>query len=375
MASGVAVAARGPRLARGASRALGRRASVPPATSPRVNECETSLGLLARRGSPRRRGRAETKALSRPRRGRAHRVAAPPPGAFREDERGAGAAATTAEPDPKSPAAVRAASERNIRESEEAAEAAGASGGWWAWTKRWALRDSDEDSDEDAPPSAGGDDTRTSTGASAADAPEGDADRSFLLNRVPLPPWLKDQFAERVFPDVFPDALEPGLERKADAANARDAARHEPRVDPTETPLRARAEEERDDDDEAQHTTHAFADQNQKTKTTPPRPEGSAVRLHHGDSRGFRDGPPFEHGGVRGGADDGASWATPRSTNRARSPRPSRAPAVDTLEDALAEVEARARARRGEGTVDETERRERRVRVGGRRRRRRRRRG
>ena len=103
-----------------------------------------------------------------------------------------------------------------------------------------------EDSDEDAPPSAGGDDTRTSTGASAADAPEGDADRSFLLNRVPLPPWLKDQFAERVFPDVFPDALELGLERKADAANVRDASRFEPRVDPTETQWRARAEEGRE---------------------------------------------------------------------------------------------------------------------------------
>ena len=308
MASGVAVAARAspaPR-ARRVRDTLGRRASVPPGD---VTSGERMRNVFGPPRAPRvaasAREGGDKSSVSRPRRGRAHRVAAPPPGAFREDERGAGAAATTtAEPDPKSPAAVpNAASERNIRESEEAAEAAGASGGWWAWTKRWALGDSDEDSDEDAPPSAGGDDTRTSTGASAADAPEGDADRSFLLNRVPLPPWLKDQFAERVFPDVFPDALELGLERKADAANARDAARHEPRVDPTETPLRARAEEERDDDDEAQHTTHAFADQKSKNKNDAAASRRHRrVGLHHGDSRGFRDGPPFEHGGVRGGA-------------------------------------------------------------------------
>jgi hypothetical protein len=58
-----------PRLARGACAIRSADARrYPPATSPRVNECETSLGLLARRGSPRRRGRAGTKA---PYRGRA----------------------------------------------------------------------------------------------------------------------------------------------------------------------------------------------------------------------------------------------------------------------------------------------------------------
>ena len=284
--------------------------------------------------------------VSRPRRGRARRVVAPPSGAFREDERGAGAAATTtAEPDPKSPAAVpNAASERNIRESEEAAEAAGASGGWWAWTKRWALGDSDEDSDEDAPPSAGGDDTRTSTGASAADAPEGDADRSFLLNRVPLPPWLKDQFAERVFPDVFPDALELGLERKADAANVRDASRFEPRVDPTETQWRARAEEERDDDDEA-HAVNKLVDKNDAHDAAPSRrgpvASGSITVTREASET---DHPPnmeafaeaLDDGGIVGDATVNKSGALAASVTRA---------AVDTLEDALAEVEARERAR------------------------------
>ena len=315
-----------------------------------MNECETSLGLLARRGSPRRRGRAETKA---PYRGRAAvaRVASRRllRRAFREDERGAGAAATTtAEPDPKSPAAVpNAASERNIRESEEAAEAAGASGGWWAWTKRWALGDSDEDSDEDAPPSAGGDDTRTSTGASAADAPEDDADRSFLLNRVPLPPWLKDQFAELVFPDVFPDAIELGLERKADAANARDASsRFEPRVDPTETPLRARADEERDDDDEA-HAAHAFAEKNKNDAAASPRrsvASGSITVTREASETVETDHPSnmeafaeaLDDGGIVGDATVNKSGALAASVTRA---------AVDTLEDALAEVEARERAR------------------------------
>ena len=74
----------------------------------------------------------------------------------------------------------------------------------------------------------------------------------------------------------------------------------------------------------------------------------------------------LDDGGIVGDATVNKSGALAASVTRA---------AVDTLEDALAEVEARARARRGEGTVDETERRERRVRVGGRRRRRRRRRG
>ena len=352
MASGVAVAARAspaPR-ARRVRDTLGRRASVPPGD---VTSGERMRNVFGPPRAPRvaasAREGGDKSSVSRPRRGRARRVAAPPSGAFREDERGAGAAATTtAEPDPKSPAAVpNAASERNIRESEEAAEAAGASGGWWAWTKRWALGDSDEDSDEDAPPSAGGDDTRTSTGASAADAPEDDADRSFLLNRVPLPPWLKDQFAELVFPDVFPDAIELGLERKADAANARDASsRFEPRVDPTETPLRARADEERDDDDEA-HAAHAFAEKNKNDAAASPRrfvASGSITVTREASETVETDHPSnmeafaeaLDDGGIVGDATVNKSGALAASVTRA---------AVDTLEDALAEVEARERAR------------------------------
>ena len=352
MASGVAVAARAspaPR-ARRVRDTLGRRASVPPGD---VTSGERMRNVFGPPRAPRvaasAREGGDKSSVSRPRRGRARRVAAPPSGAFREDERGAGAAATTtAEPDPKSPAAVpNAASERNIRESEEAAEAAGASGGWWAWTKRWALGDSDEDSDEDAPPSAGGDDTRTSTGASAADAPEDDADRSFLLNRVPLPPWLKDQFAELVFPDVFPDAIELGLERKADAANARDASsRFEPRVDPKETPLRARADEERDDDDEA-HAAHAFAEKNKNDAAASPRrfvASGSITVTREASETVETDHPSnmeafaeaLDDGGIVGDATVNKSGALAASVTRA---------AVDTLEDALAEVEARERAR------------------------------
>ena len=349
MASGVAIAARAspaPR-ARRVRDTLGRRASVPPGD---VTSGERMRNVFGPPRAPRvaasAREGGDKSSVSRPRRGRARRVVAPPSGAFREDERGAGAAATTtAEPDPKSPAAVpNAASERNIRESEEAAEAAGASGGWWAWTKRWALGDSDEDSDEDAPPSAGGDDTRTSTGASAADAPEGDADRMFLLNRVPLPPWLKDQFAERVFPDVFPDALELGLEREADAANARDAARFEPRVDPTETRRRARAEEERDDDDEAR-AVNKLVDKNDANDAAPSRrgpvASGSITVTREASET---DHPPnmeafaeaLDDGGIVGDATVNKSGALAASVTRA---------AVDTLEDALAEVEARERAR------------------------------
>ena len=349
MASGVAIAARAspaPR-ARRVRDTLGRRASVPPGD---VTSGERMRNVFGPPRAPRvaasAREGGDKSSVSRPRRGRARRVVAHPSGAFREDERGAGAAATTtAEPDPKSPAAVpNAASERNIRESEEAAEAAGASGGWWAWTKRWALGDSDEDSDEDAPPSAGGDDTRTSTGASAADAPEGDADRMFLLNRVPLPPWLKDQFAERVFPDVFPDALELGLEREADAANARDAARFEPRVDPTETQRRARAEEERDDDDEAR-AVNKLVDKNDANDAAPSRrgpvASGSITVTREASET---DHPPnmeafaeaLDDGGIVGDATVNKSGALAASVTRA---------AVDTLEDALAEVEARERAR------------------------------
>jgi hypothetical protein len=146
----------------------------------------------------------EDSSAPRPRRGRARRVAVPPPGAFREDERGSGAATTTAEPDPKSPRVPSNASETNIP-SAEAAEAAGASGGWWAWTKRWALGDSDEDSDEDELSSSGGHDT-PAAGQDDAAAPRGDAEASFL-NRVPLPPWLKDQAAARVFSDDPAEAL------------------------------------------------------------------------------------------------------------------------------------------------------------------------
>ena len=86
---------------------------------------------------------------------------------------------------------------------------------------------------------------------------------------------------------------------------------------------------------------------NQKTKTTPPRPAAiRRVGLHHGDSRGFRDGPPFEHGGVRGGAGRRGHRGRRHGQQIGRARRVRHARAVDTLEDALAEVEARgARAR------------------------------
>ena len=229
-----------------------------------------------------------------------------------------------------------------------------------AWTNA-GRSGTDEDSDEDAPPSAGGDDTRTSTGASAADAPEDDADRSFLLNRVPLPPWLKDQFAELVFPDVFPDAIELGLERKADAANARDASsRFEPRVDPTETPLRARADEERDDDDEA-HAAHAFAEKNKNDAAASPRrfvASGSITVTREASETVETDHPSnmeafaeaLDDGGIVGDATVNKSGALATSVTRA---------AVDTLEDALAEwrrASARAEARncRRDGTTRKT---------------------
>ena len=204
MASGVAAAVRAtpaPR-ARRARDTLGRRASVPPGD---VTSGERMRNVFGRTRAPRVAASArEDASAPRPRRGRARRVAVPPPGAFREDERGSGAATTTAEPDPKSPRVPSNASETNIP-SAEAAEAAGASGGWWAWTKRWALGDSDEDSDEDELSSSGGHDT-TAAGQDDAAAPRGDAEASFL-NRVPLPPWLKDQAAARVFSDDPAEAL------------------------------------------------------------------------------------------------------------------------------------------------------------------------
>ena len=241
---------------------------------------------------------------SRPRRGRARRVAAPPRGAFREDERGSSAATTTAEPDPKSP------SETNIPASAEAAEAAEASGGgWWAWTMRWALGDSDEESDEDAPSSAGGDDAPAAD-ASAADAPETDV-REMFLNRVPLPPWLKDQAATRIFPDAI--AFGPGETREK-----------------TRVSEEARAARVKKEKEEARGDKEA-------TSASPLRPVGSIAVTredHPPNMEAFAEA--LDDGGIVGDATVNRSGALAASVTRA---------AVESLEDALAAVEARAEAK------------------------------
>ena len=285
--------------------------------------------------------------VSLQRRGRTRRIAAPPRGAFREDERGSGAATTTAEPDPKSPQVPNAASETNILAS---AEASGASGGWWAWTKRWALGDSDEDSDEDAPSSAEGEEFSAMDASASSDAPEADPKRLFL-NRVPLPPWLKDQVATRVFPDAI--EIDP-VARPASSAVAIARTPHgktrvervsEEARDSRET--RTRADEARDDDDPPSPVAAAGS-----VAATREVPDATAAMSNAPDDA-FRVRPrdvdhprdvenveafvdALDDGGIVGDATVNKSGALAASVTRA---------AVDTLEDALAAVEARAEAK------------------------------
>jgi hypothetical protein len=238
----------------------------------------------------------------------------PPPGAFREDERGSGAATTTAEPDPKSPRVPSNASETNIP-SAEAAEAAGASGGWWAWTKRWALGDSDEDSDEDELSSSGGHDT-PAAGQDDAAAPRGDAEASFL-NRVPLPPWLKDQAAARVFSDDPAEAL----------------------TSLTETLTETLTEEEKKSEEAVENRTARTA-VGVGSITVTRDADGSGSVFARDSDHPERNMEAFaealDDGGIVGDATVNRSGALAASVTKA---------AVDKLEDALAAVEARERAR------------------------------
>jgi hypothetical protein len=76
--------------------------------------------------------------------------------------------------------------------------------GWWAWTRRWAVGDSDESDEEslptpradEQPPAASSSFSRAD--ASSEDAVAADAERAFL-ERVPLPPWLRYQVDRVVF--------------------------------------------------------------------------------------------------------------------------------------------------------------------------------
>ena len=315
MASGVAAAVRAtpaPR-ARRARDTLGRRASVPPGD---VTSGERMRNVFGRTRAPRVAASAREGDASapRPRRGRARRVPVPPPGAFREDERGSGAATTTAEPDPKSPRVPSNASETNIP-SAEAAEAAGASGGWWAWTKRWALGDSDEDSDEDELSSSGGHDT-PAAGQDDAAAPRGDAEASFL-NRVPLPPWLKDQAAARVFSDDPAEAL----------------------TSLTETLTETLTEEEKKSEEAVENRTARTA-VGVGSITVTRDADGSGSVFARDSDHPERNMEAFaealDDGGIVGDATVNRSGALAASVTKA---------AVDKLEDALAAVEARERAR------------------------------
>jgi hypothetical protein len=314
VASGVAAAVRAtpaPR-ARRARDTLGRRASVPPGD---VTSGERMRNVFGRTRAPRVAASArEDSSAPRPRRSRARRVAVPPPGAFREDERGSGAATTTAEPDPKSPRVPSNASETNIP-SAEAAEAAGASGGWWAWTKRWALGDSDEDSDEDELSSSGGHDT-PAAGQDDAAAPRGDAEASFL-NRVPLPPWLKDQAAARVFSDDPAEAL----------------------TSLTETLTETLTEEEKKSEEAVENRTARTA-VGVGSITVTRDADGSGSVFARDSDHPERNMEAFaealDDGGIVGDATVNRSGALAASVTKA---------AVDKLEDALAAVEARERAR------------------------------
>ena len=76
--------------------------------------------------------------------------------------------------------------------------------GWWAWTRRWAVGDSDE-SDEESLPTPRADEQPPAASlsfsradASSEDAVAADAERAFL-ERVPLPPWLRYQVDRVVF--------------------------------------------------------------------------------------------------------------------------------------------------------------------------------
>ena len=77
--------------------------------------------------------------------------------------------------------------------------------GWWAWTRRWAVGDSDESDEESLPtpradeqPPAASSSSLSRADASSEDAVAADAERAFL-ERVPLPPWLRYQVDRVVF--------------------------------------------------------------------------------------------------------------------------------------------------------------------------------